>query len=368
MARPMTRIPTPIRAAALLSLALAAVSACSGGAPPQDTRPASEAPHDSLATILAHADEAYREADLTEAQNTYEEALRVDPDNPHAVSALATCYLKGRLTRKAEEILSAHLQKAPGDTTARLVLARVFIRESDLARAADALRAVLRSDPDNLVAHYNLGYVDYKRRDYNDARIHLTRTIELRPDHPEAHYTLGLTEMARGRYDAAIAELERAVAINPRHVGAHFNLTNAYARAGRMQAARKEQAIYAELSGHSKAQTERATQIATQSVKAIQLVLDRKYPEALAEYESLAARYPDDAPLHNQIGILRLRLGRRDEALAAFKKAATLDPRLSDPHYALASLYREMGDEKAAERELSIFSTLEAIPEGKSGY
>ncbi len=363
----MTRIPAAGPGATLLALALAAASGCSGGTPPAPPAETDQ-PHDSLATILAHADGAFRDGALSEAESTYEQALRIDPDNPRAVTNLATCYLKDRQAKRAEEILAAHLGRRPDDIGARLVLARVFIRESQLDHAATALRTVLKVDPGNLVAHYNLGFVAYRSRNYDEAREHLTKAIALKPDHPEAHYTLGLTDLAQGRNEEAITDLEKAVAIEPKHVGAHFNLVSAYVRVGRTKDAERHRAIYADLSGRSKAKVERETQVKTESVKAIRLVLDGKYAEALAEYQTLARRYPDNAGLYHQIGLMQLRLGRKDEALEALKKSIELDPGKSDPHYLLANLYREMGDAAAAERELSIFATLETIPEGKSGY
>jgi predicted Zn-dependent protease len=97
-------------------------------------------------------------------------------------------------------------------------------------------------------------------------------------------------------------------------------------------------------------------------------MLDKKYPEALQEYQALSVRFPDDATLCSQIGQILIILSRRDEAFETLRKATELDPKLSDPHYLLAGLYRERGDTRAAERELTTFAALETIPEGKSGY
>jgi Tfp pilus assembly protein PilF len=284
------------------------------------------------------------------------------------VAALGTCYLKNRLTKTAEDLLRPHLERRPQDTAARLVLARVFIREGELASAGEAMRVVLQAQPDNLMARYNLGFVDYRTGLYDEAVVHFKRTLELKPDHPEARYMLGLTYLAMGRLDEAIGALEQAVAQNPRHVGAHFSLANAYVRSGRLKEAETQQTLYAELSGRLKARTEKEVQIGSVSVKAIRYMFDHKYPEALAEYKSLAARFPDHAPLYKEIGRLQLRLGQRQEAFDSLRKAVEIDPKLSEPHYLLATLYRERGEAQAAEREMSIFAALETIPEGKSGY
>jgi tetratricopeptide (TPR) repeat protein len=357
--------PRTTRRAALCGLALTALCGCAAGSP---DGAGVQAPRESLGTILAHADGAFREGDYEEAQRAYEQALSAGPGDPRVAASLGTCYLKTRQVRKAETMLKEHLARRPDDAGPLLVLARVYIRQGELEPAARALRAALKTQPDSLLAHYNLGFIAYRRRDYDEAIAHLQRTIELKPDHPEAHYTLGLTHLALGRPAEAIADLERAVAIDPRHVGAHFNLAGAYARSGRLREAAKEQAIYAELSGRSKAQEERNSRIAASSVKALQRVLDKNYPEALVEYRRLAEQFPDHAPFYSEIGRLNLRLGQRPEAMQALRRAIEIDPKLSEPHYLLAGLYRDSGDTRAADRELEIFATLETIPEGKSGY
>lgn len=357
---------------AILGILLVATCACGEGDRQNGTgaasRPVDAPPAESLETTLQHADSSFRDGDYVEARKAYEQVLHISPGHPQATANLATCYLKDRSVKKAEALLLGYLAGHPEDPTALMVLARVRMRQGELGPAADALRQVLKTHPDFVMAHYNLGFVGYRSRHYDEAEEHLKRALELKPDLPDGHYTLGLTYLALGRYPEAIASLERAVAIEPKHVGARFNLANACARAGRMKEAEKHQAIYAEISGRSKAQKEKDTQIKTSSVKAIQFLLDKKYPEALAEYQRLAESHPDYAPLFSQIGQLQIRLDRRDEAFASLRKAIELDPKLGDPHYLLAGLYRERGDAQAADRELEIFAALEAIPEGKSGY
>ncbi len=357
--------------APLVALLLVVLPGCNEGARDGAAPAPGDAPAvgtESLATLLAHADSSFSDGDYAEAQSAYEQALRLDPEQARATSNLATCYLKNRIVKKAETVLTDFLARHPDDAGARLVLARVFVRQGELPQAADALRAVLRAHPDVVMAHYNLGLIAYHSRLYDEAETHLKRAVALKPDLPDAHYTLGLTYMALGRYPEAIASLERARQVDPRHIGTHFNLANAYARTGRMKDAEGEQAVYADLSGRSKAHQEREAQIKSSSVRAIQFLLDRKYPEALGAYQDLAKRFPDYAPIQSQIGQLQIRLGRRDEAFVALRRAVELDPKLSDPHYLLSGLYRERGDQQAADRELETFAALEAIPEGKSGY
>src|SRR2546428_215613 len=279
--------PCPGRGRALaVALFLVALTGCgegahdrgapsSGGAP--GSPHAAGAPGESLSTVLAHADSSFRDGDYAEAQNAYEQALQIDPEQSRATANLATCYLKNRIVKRAEVLLQGFLGRHPDDAGARLVLARVLARQGELGPAADSLREVLRTHPDVVMAHYNLGLIAYRSRLYDEAEAHLKQSVRLKPDLPDAHYTLGLTYLALNRY-------------------------------------------------------------------------------------------PDYAPTYNQIGQLQIRLGRRDEAFQALQRAIELDPKLGDPHYLLSGLYRERGDQQAADRELETFAALEVIPEGKSGY
>ena len=358
-------VPPRLRRAAhpLLLLLILALPGCPGGS----QEPARDSDAD-IDAILAHAEGSFRAGEYGEARAAYEKVLQARPDDPRVMAPLGTCYLKTHQVKTAGELLAGHLKSHPENTAARLVLARALIRQAEFDAAATQLQQVLKADPNSLMAQYNLGFLAYRRHDYEGAVEHLKATLALRPDHPEAHYTLGLTYMAQERYPEAVAELQEAVRIDPKHVGARYNLANAAARTGNTALAAQNRAVYAELSGRTKADAERANQVKSSSLKAVEFLMAEKYPEALAEYQKLLAQHPDYAPLYNDVGRLQLKLGQRQEALATLKRAVEIDPRLSEPHYLLANIYREMGDAAAADRELGAFAALETIPEGKSGY
>ena len=355
--RPLSTAPA---AALLLSLA-----ACAGGTTGGKEK---EDPAQALEAAVAHGEVAFKDGDCKEALKAFEAARKIQPDQPRAVVAGATCLLKTHQVKGAKDLLTDYLSRHPEDVAARLTLARTLLRGAEFDAAAVELGRVRQADPQNLMALYNLGFIAYRNGDYAGAEKDLQEALRVRPDHPEAHYTLGLTYLALGRNDEAVVALQEAVRLEPAHVGAHFNLAKAAALAGKNDLAASERATYARLSGKSKADTERSEQVKSQSLKAVQFLMADNFPEALKEYQALLARYPDHAPLYNDIGRIELRLGRRQEALQSLKRAAELDPRLSEPHYLLANLYREAGDAASAERELRVFATLETIPEGKSGY
>src|SRR2546428_9138712 len=135
--------PCSIRGRApAVALLLAGVIGCGEsardtGAPASGAAPgAPSPPSESPPTILAHADSSFRDGDYVEAQNAYEQALQLDPEQSRVTANLATCYLKNRIVKKAEALLQGFLGRHPDDAATRLVLARVYVRHGELGPAA----------------------------------------------------------------------------------------------------------------------------------------------------------------------------------------------------------------------------------------
>jgi len=67
---------------------------------------------------------------------------------------------------------------------------------------------------------------------------------------------------------------------------------------------------------------------------------------------------PNFAQAHYQLGVLLGKQNKTAPAVEELQRAATLDPAYSQPHYALARMYRQAGDIEQANRELQIFERL----------
>lgn len=93
--------------------------------------------------------------------------------------------------------------------------------------------------------------------------------------------------------------------------------------------------------------------------KGVRRIEAADYEQALACFEQVVAQHPNDAPAYSNIGYCQFRLGRREEALAAYLRARELAP--NDPHYAcdLASVYLKIGRIDLAQRLFSEALTLD---------
>ena len=73
---------------------------------------------------------------------------------------------------------------------------------------------------------------------------------------------------------------------------------------------------------------------------------ERRFAEAIVEYQEALRLYPDYAPAHGAVGINLVSLGRNDEAAAAFERALAGD--LDDDHRATAQLH--LGNVRVTQR------------------
>jgi len=93
---------------------------------------------------------------------------------------------------------------------------------------------------------------------------------------------------------------------------------------------------------------------------------ERRYPEALEEFEAAAAARPHDPEILRVMGFLRQRLGRWDEAVSTLERAMELAPRDAELIFSAGQTLRLMGrPEEALERYEKAFSL---VPEEDVGF
>jgi tetratricopeptide (TPR) repeat protein len=141
---------------------------------------------------------------------------------------------------------------------------------------------------------------------------HFTRSTALRPDLGETHNNLGTALSAKGRLDEAIEQFKEAVRVTPHVPAIHVNLANALAAASRFAEA---EAKYQEL----------IEGIEQSHAQAMKLTGNPNLPLD-----------PSIAPLLNNYGVAMFKQGKNEQAIAAFKRALSINPNLKDARESLA--------------------------------
>ncbi len=209
-----------------------------------------------------------------------------------------------------------------------LTLAREHYARRDFNTAATLLREVVRQDGSAAEAHQLLGLTQHELGDLNAARESFGRALALDPTRTEAAINLAITCNELGLYSEA-RRVSNAVSTSAR-TGERID---AYAR-GRLADLHAATAhAYEELSLYPEAADEyrKALALCPDRVElrtrlGVVLRSDGDLAGALTELEAAAARAPEHAPARVALGLTYYRLGRRDDAEAAWRKALSLDP------------------------------------------
>jgi Flp pilus assembly protein TadD len=145
--------------------------------------------------LLSQAKEQFDRQDYLQAENTFQEALKLSPNDYFVLSNYGVVEFQLGKMKEAEEVL----KKATDQST------------------------------DNSFALTTLGIVYYRQHRPQDAEQVLRKALAINDNDFTAHNYLGIVLAASGKGKAGESELMKAVELNPSYADAHFNLAVIYA-------------------------------------------------------------------------------------------------------------------------------------------
>ena len=169
------------------------------------------------------------------------------------------------------------------------------LQQGRLDVAEKGLRAGLRDDPVNVAAIRMMAEVAARLGRYSDAEKLLVRALQLAPDFHAARANYVTVLHRQSKFEAADAEADLLIAAQPEDFG-HLAL------------------------------------------KAGVLVRTGGYDEAIALYERILSRFPEQPRLWVSLGHVLKTVGRQSDSVAAYRKAIALAPSFGDAYWSLANL------------------------------
>ena len=152
-----------------------------------------------------------REGKVTEALDSYRQALRLEPTSPVVHYNMGSLLgLQGELQLANDHLRSA-LRNNPGYVEARNNLGNVLIMQGDYIGAAGQFHAALRENPAFKKLHFNLAVALIKSGDFNVAREQLEQYQKMSLDPFEAYEANAL--LSQPRWDNGIEHLKQALAL-----------------------------------------------------------------------------------------------------------------------------------------------------------
>lgn len=243
------------------------------------------APADQTLAHLGAANQLLNQERFAEAAGEYEAALRDDPGQIAARRDLAVCRFELRQYDAAKQLLS----ELPGDATTRALV------------------------------HYYLGRIDLIDGKLDAAIAEFAAIPRAHPYRDEGYF-LGMAYFKSGAWERSVRILREGLEENPRDWRAHQLLARALQKLGREQDAAAEFA-----------ETRKLLSYYTEGSQALKRCGERLSAEACRPLLET-----DDVDQLAALGMVLGKAGAYDQAEAAWKRAASLDPDSSEIRYDLA--------------------------------
>lgn len=243
----------------------------------------------------------YRNQELpAEARHWQEQALKLDPDYPYALTELGWLAYDDGDYAKARDFFD-HALRTTDDTNdyAHVGYGWTLAAQNDYTNAIAHCRRAVQIDSRAPLGYECLGsaYLNGPKDD-NEALTNYRKVIELRPQWESGYIGVALVYNARGNYAVAETSLRQGLGKvkQPRFINYWLGVT---------------------------------------------LYRQGKYADAQPEFERATTLRPDNAVLQYWLGTNLEQLGRYSEARTAYERALTLDPGYQEARDALARLQQQ---------------------------
>ena len=226
--------------------------------------------------------------------------------------------------------LQGMVSKTPNSLPAHQMLADIYIQQNRIKDAIPEMEQIVRLDPKDAAARDNLGVAYLQTAQYERAAVYYQDAATSAPKDSKPVFQLGLALEQGSKHAEAAQAFAQASALAPKdaraplyagllfHQIGHDNKAVPFLQKALTLGVRQKFSVY--------------TALAEADVTA------KKTGEAIENYKLAAQADPKNALSEYNLGTLYEQQGRSDMAMAAYKKACALDPKLTDAADSLTRL------------------------------
>ncbi|HET7841175.1 MAG TPA: tetratricopeptide repeat protein, partial [Terriglobia bacterium] len=162
-----------------------------------------------------------------QAAAEFQQAIALDPKSEEAYHGLANAYRGLGKSAETEEAYQRAILLRPNYWAPYNWLGDFYANTGRYAEAATMFQRVTSLAPENYLGFDNLGAMDYRLHRWDEAERMFKRSIELKPS-AMAYSNLGTLYFYQGRYAPSARQFEQAVQLKPKDEAWWVNLADAY--------------------------------------------------------------------------------------------------------------------------------------------
>jgi pentatricopeptide repeat protein len=236
-------------------------------------------PEMTVEELESWGDDYLRQNNIDAAFTYYDKALHLDPSRILIRYKIGMLYLKKGLADGAIREFREILKKDDHYALAFEGMGHCFLKMGKLDEAEKNFRQALKLAPDLWQSHNFLGIIYDRQKRFDLAIVEYQAAIALKPDEGLLYNNLGFSCYLKGEYENAVDAYMRALKNNYSHPKLYNNLALALGKMGRYQ-----------------------------------------------EAADLFKKMGENAKALNNMGLIYLGQGKREQAIASFEKAIELKP------------------------------------------
>lgn len=316
---------------------------------------------------------ARRRHDHETAMRHYQSALQVDPDDFWSLYMIGDCDLREGRASAAVTTFTACIARRPTFPLPYVLRGYAFGELQEHPFAVRDFAKALELDPDSYAAFLNRGGYLLKKRDFVAAKADFTKAAELRPDLSAPHENLADLSRVRGRelaasnapdgvvraaaeFQTSLTELTKAMPLSPQQA-------TLYHARGMIRVALADPATALD-------DFQRAIRLSPNpmlraaSFREIGFVHQRakRLPEALAAFDRSLSQNPRDPNVIRPRAEVLLSLGQFTEAVEGFTKFLELEGPVGDVYRARGSAFAKLDKYREAINDYTMSLQYEPAP------
>ncbi len=265
--------------------------------------------------------------------------LETKPDDPSLLGELTeSLYWDGK-NDESRKTAEKCLTKDPKNTRALAIKAAFLLQQQKWDDAKPLLEQLQHIKPKSLFAANALGAIALKKNQLDDAIAQFTKLTQLCPSDPEGQKGLAEAYTRQGKHEQALGPMLALDVGNTTDLQLPQRISAIYKRLGKTEDAIRTLEHAARLDPYDT--------VLHQKLSALHLEA-KNFPAAIRELQSNCDLQPATAEHFARLASVLKQAGRRDEALAAIRKAIAIEPDNTMFKQLLDSLQKPTVDAPAA--------------------